>query len=78
MSRNKNEVKDIDNETKQRNMLLKFFLTCNKIGAFTLGGGYAMIPIMEQEFVDKNHWMERQEFMDIMDTDGIIRVRVIK
>ena len=47
-------------------MLLKFFLTCNKIGAFTLGGGYAMIPIMEQEFVDKNHWMERQEFMDIM------------
>lgn len=47
-------------------MLLKFFLTCNKIGAFTLGGGYAMIPIMEREFVDKNHWMNRQEFMDIM------------
>ena len=37
-------------------MLLKFFLTCNKIGAFTLGGGYAMIPIMEREFVDKNRW----------------------
>lgn len=47
-------------------MLLKFFLTCNKIGAFTLGGGYAMIPIMEREFVDKNNWMEKQEFMDIM------------
>ena len=47
-------------------MLLKFFITCNKIGAFTLGGGYAMIPIMEREFVDKNHWMNRQEFMDIM------------
>lgn len=47
-------------------MLLKFFITCNKIGAFTLGGGYAMIPIMEQEFVDKNKWMEREEFMDIM------------
>ena len=42
-------------------MLLKFFLTCNKIG-----GGYAMIPIMERDFVDKNHWMEKQEFMDIM------------
>ena len=27
-----------------KEMLLKFFLTCNKIGAFTLGGGYAMIP----------------------------------
>ena len=47
-------------------MLVKFFLTCNKIGAFTLGGGYAMIPIMEQEFVDKNQWMNKQEFMDIM------------
>ena len=47
-------------------MLVKFVLTCNKIGAFTLGGGYAMIPIMEQEFVDKNQWMNKQEFMDIM------------
>lgn len=47
-------------------MLLEFFLTCNKIGAFTLGGGYAMIPIMEHEFVDKHQWMDRQEFMDIM------------
>ena len=47
-------------------MLLKFFITCNKIGAFTLGGGYAMIPIMEREFVDNNHWMDRQEFTDIM------------
>ena len=46
-------------------MLLKFFLTCNKIGAFTLGGGYAMIPIMEREFVDKNRWMDKQEFMDL-------------
>ena len=47
-------------------MLLEFFITCNKIGAFTLGGGYAMIPIMEREFVDKNQWMSREEFMDIM------------
>jgi chromate transporter len=47
-------------------MLLNFFITCNKIGAFTLGGGYAMIPSMEREFVDKNHWMSKQEFMDIM------------
>ena len=31
-------------------MLFSFFVTCNKIGAFTLGGGYAMIPIMEREF----------------------------
>ena len=53
-------------QQKEKNMLLDFFLTCNKIGAFTLGGGYAMIPIMEREFVDKNGWMDKQEFMDIM------------
>ena len=47
-------------------MLFKFFLTCNKIGAFTLGGGYAMIPVMEREFVDKHHWLGREEFMDIL------------
>ena len=47
-------------------MLLKFFLTCNKIGALTLGGGYAMIQVMEQEFVDKNHWLDKQEFMDVL------------
>ena len=47
-------------------MLFSFFVTCNKIGAFTLGGGYAMIPIMEREFVDRHKWMDKQEFMDIM------------
>ena len=47
-------------------MLWKFFITCNKIGAFTLGGGYAMIPSMEKEFVDNHKWMDKQEFMDIM------------
>ena len=47
-------------------MLFSFFVTCNKIGAFTLGGGYAMIPIMEREFVDHHKWMDKQEFMDIM------------
>ena len=47
-------------------MLFSFFVTCNKIGAFTLGGGYAMIPIMEREFVDRHKWMGKQEFMDIM------------
>lgn len=61
-------------------MLLKFFLTCNKIGAFTLGGGYAMIPIMEQEYVDKNHWLTREEFMDIMvvaqTTPGIFSIDI--
>lgn len=47
-------------------MLFDFFLTCNKIGAFTLGGGYAMIPIIEEEVVNKRKWVEKKDFLDIV------------
>ena len=46
--------------------LLSMFLTFAKIGAFTLGGGYAMVPIMEKEIVDRKGWLTREEFMDIL------------
>lgn len=42
------------------------FLTFAKIGGFTLGGGYAMVPVMEKEIVDKKHWLGKEEFMDIL------------
>lgn len=47
-------------------MLLKMFITFLKIGAFTFGGGYAMIPLIEVEVVDKNKWLEKEEFVDII------------
>ena len=40
-------------------MYKKLFTTFFKIGAFTLGGGYAMIPIIESEVVEKNKWIEK-------------------
>ncbi|MCY6355780.1 chromate transporter [Clostridium sp. ZS2-4] len=46
--------------------LLTMFLTFLKIGAFTFGGGYAMIPLIEAEVVDKRHWIEKEEFLDII------------
>ena len=36
-----------------------------KIGAFTFGGGYAMIALLENEFVHKRAWLDRDEFLDI-------------
>jgi chromate transporter len=42
------------------------FLTFFKIGAFTLGGGYAMVPLLEREVVDKHEWLSKENFMDIM------------
>lgn len=42
------------------------FKTFFKIGLFTLGGGYAMIPVIEAEVVDKRKWVSREDFLDII------------
>ena len=44
---------------------LWLFLTMLKIGLFTFGGGYAMIALLENEFVEKKKWLEKDEFLDI-------------
>lgn len=48
------------------NIYTELFLTFAKIGGFTLGGGYAMVPVMEKEIVEKKHWLTKEEFMDIL------------
>lgn len=45
--------------------ILNLFLTFLKIGAFTFGGGYAMIALLEHEFIDKKDWLDRDEFLDM-------------
>lgn len=47
-------------------MYTEYFKTFFRIGLFTLGGGYAMIPIIESEVVDKHHWIEKKDFIDIV------------
>lgn len=42
------------------------FITFFKIGLFTLGGGYAMIPLIEREVVDNHKWMTRDELLDVI------------
>ena len=44
---------------------LWLFLTMLKIGLFTFGGGYAMIALLENEFVEKKKWLEKDEFLDV-------------
>ena len=44
---------------------LSLFLTMLKIGLFTFGGGYAMIALLENEFVSKKKWLEKDEFLDV-------------
>ena len=48
------------------NKIIEMFITFFKIGAFTFGGGYAMIPLIEEEVVKNKGWIEKEEFMDIL------------
>ncbi|HPD00372.1 MAG: chromate transporter [Bacteroidales bacterium] len=45
--------------------LFEIFITFFKIGAFTLGGGYAMLPLIENEVVEKKKWATQEEIIDI-------------
>ena len=45
---------------------LKLFLVLFKIGLFTFGGGYAMISLLENEFVAKRKWLEGDEFLNVV------------
>lgn len=67
-------------EKGKKNPCLQLFLTFVKIGAFTFGGGWAMISIIEREIVDKHHWIEREEFLDLLavaqSLPGILAVNI--
>ncbi|NWK11220.1 chromate transporter [Clostridium cadaveris] len=58
--------------------LLELFFTFAKIGTFTFGGGYAMLPMLQEEVVDKHHWTTNDDIMNYFAvaqcTPGIIAV----
>ncbi len=58
--------------------LLELFLAFAKVGVMTFGGGYAMIPILEREIVDRHGWASSEELMDYYAvgqcTPGVIAV----
>ena len=50
---------------KKRKLLLDLFLTMLKVGLFTFGGGYAMIAMLENEFIENKKWIDKEEFLDM-------------
>ena len=62
------------------NLYLKLFLSFFKIGAFTFGGGWAMISIIEREIVDKHNWISKADFLDLLavaqSMPGILAVNI--
>ncbi len=57
---------ETEQEPKQGNIYVTLFKTFFKIGMVTFGGGYAMIPLIEAEIVDKYKWMNKQDFVDLI------------
>ena len=59
-------------------LLLKLFAVFAKVGVMTFGGGYAMLPILQREVVEKQKWATEEELMDYFAigqcTPGIIAV----
>ena len=59
-------------------LILKLFLAFLRIGAFTFGGGYAMLPMLQKEVVEKNGWASEEELLDYFAvgqcTPGVIAV----
>ena len=47
-------------------LITEFF----KIGLFSFGGGYAMIPIIEKEMCEKHKWLKGEEILDILGIKG--------
>lgn len=62
------------------NIYFQLFTSFFKIGAFTFGGGWAMISIIEKEIVDRKQWIGREEFLDLLavaqSLPGILAVNI--
>jgi chromate transporter len=62
------------------NIYLKLFGIFFKIGAFTIGGGYAMVPIIEDEIVKKRNWISQDDFVNLLaisqTSPGILAVNI--
>lgn len=62
------------------NIYLEAFSIFFKIGAFTIGGGYAMVPLIENEVVTRRNWISREDFIDLLavaqSSPGILAVNI--
>ena len=47
-------------------MLLKLFTTFFKIGLFSFGGGFAMIPLIQREVIERHKWINSKDFVDML------------
>ena len=51
---------------KKQKVFWKLFLSTLYLSAFTFGGGYVIVTLMKDKFVDKYHWIEENEMLDLI------------
>lgn len=72
------DIKGMENDNQKWTKIRTLFTTFFKMALVTIGGGYAMLPVMEQEFVKKKKWVKAEDIVDVMaivqSVPGIIAV----
>ena len=53
-------------EKKRKTILWKLFISTLYLSAFTFGGGYVIVTLMKNKFVDEYHWIEENEMLDLV------------
>ncbi len=51
---------------KKKHVLWKLFISTLYLSAFTFGGGYVIVTLMKEKFVDELHWIEEDEMLDLI------------
>lgn len=57
--------------TKIMKDLIELFFVFAKIGLFTFGGGYAMLPMLQKEIVEKHKWLKKMKLWIILQLDKL-------
>ena len=52
--------------TDKKKILAKLFLSTLYLSTFTFGGGYVIVTLMKQKFVDELHWIQEDEMLDLI------------
>lgn len=80
MSGNRKRIESESRNDSERGIYRKLFSSFLRIGAFTFGGGWAMITLIEREVVEKRRWIPREEFLDLLavaqSLPGILAVNI--
>jgi chromate transporter len=67
MGKNREDARQIGADM----VLLKIFLSFLKIGLFAIGGAYSFLPLIQNEVVDRYHWLTKEEFLEVL---GVVKV----